>query len=275
MNWYKLLRHDLHCGLFRLRYLLMPIIFLLPCFVCRLQLRGIGENGSVADYLLYCFSGSIPLGNVSIFEFRLPILWLLVIASCLFLNLDYCLNDLTLSGQQIILRSGTRMGWYFSKCVWNILSCVLYFTFAALTVLLFTLATGGETSLESTPVAMIILFEDVVSQPVALTSTQTLLIAVLLPCLTIAALSMLEMLLSLLVRPVISFLSCMCLLILALYWESPFALGNGAMTMRSRLLSTDGLAAGSVIAVCVIVLIICAIVGAIRFRHTDILGMEE
>lgn len=143
MSWRKLFAHDLRCGLLRWRYALVLPLFALPCVMGRGELGNYGGGANWMDMMLYCFRGTSTI--------ELPALWLLVIAGCLLLNLDYMLNDLTLSGQQIIVRCGSRRGWYISKCLWNLCACVFYFALACLTVLVFTWAAGGTAALENTP----------------------------------------------------------------------------------------------------------------------------
>lgn len=276
MSWFKLFVHDLRCGLLRWRYICVLPLLILPCIMGRAEMSNYGCGGTWMDFMLYCFKGSksIALSDSGL-ELELPTLWLLAVGGCLFLNLDYLLNDLTLSGQQIIVRSGTRRGWYLSKCLWNLCACVLYFALACLAVLLFTWVSGGTLALENTPALAPGIFRDVVTEPLSLTTEQGLMIGVLSPLVTIAALSMLEMTLCLLVKPVISFLICMLLLVLTMFWSSPFSLGIGAMAIRSGYVTESGIDAGQSCLFALAVIVLCILIGCWRFKRTDILGLEE
>ena len=95
------------------------------------------------------------------------------------------------------------------------------------------------------------------------------------PFATVSALSMLEMTLCLLVKPVISFLICMILLVLPMFWSSPFSLGIGAMTIQSSYVIEGGINGGQAALVALSVIVICVFVGCRRFKHYDILGLEE
>lgn len=276
MSWFKLLRHDLRCGLLRWRYLLVPLLFLLPCFACRSMLNLMKNGGAWMDYMMYCFMGAKPVVySAEELELALPTFWLLTLGGCLFLNLDYLLRDLTNAGQQIIIRSGKRRGWYLSKCIWNLFSCALYVLLAGGSVLVFTLMFGGQVSLSNTPEVTLANFGKVLFEPVMLTVGQGLLAAVLMPMISLMALSMLQMTLCLLVKPVISFLISMALLVTAVYCNSPLVLGTGAMVIRSKLLVSGGIspATAAIVATCVV--LISAGAGCLRFKYTDILGLEE
>ena len=276
MNWFKLLKHDLRQGLFRWRYLLIPLLFLTPCVVCRSMLVSIERSGTWMDYMMYCFLGAKPIGyNGGEINLSLPTFWLLSMGGCLFLNLDYMLRDLTNAGQQVIIRSGTRRGWYLAKCVWNLTSCIQYFLLVGGSVMAFTLIFGGQASLSNTPELAPALFRDVLFDPVIFPEAQAFLAAVLLPLVTLMSLSILQMTLCLLVKPVISFLISIALLVTAVYCNYSLVPGTGAMVIRSGFFIQGGISpeTASVTALCVIILSTAA--GCLLFQHSDILKLEE
>lgn len=275
MSWGKLLRHDLRCGLLRWRYLLAPLIFLLPCLVVQMDFAWYDIPGSWMDYLLYIFQGKEPITELQPNEaVILPMFWLMVVGGCLFLNLDYLLSDLTNEGTQVIVRGSTRAGWYLSKCVWNLCSCALYLCAAGAMTLLFTVLFGGSVTLKNTPALSCELLMTP-GREVALTPWQGALLGIAAPYFTLAALSMLEMTLCLFVKPVFSFLACMAILVMAVYANTPFVLGNGAMAVRSQFASPEGMNSLLTIVVALAVILLCAVLGALKFRRTDILGLEE
>ena len=140
MNWRKVCAHDLYCGLLRPRYLWAMLIFMVPCIMNQIDLNFLGYRATWMDYMMGCFEG---VNRVDPKTFQFPTMWLLIMGAGLFMNLDYLLGDLSLSGQQIIVRSGNRRGWYFSKCVWNLCSTALYLLLGSLGVLVFTILMGG------------------------------------------------------------------------------------------------------------------------------------
>lgn len=276
MNFAKLLAHDLRCGALRWRYLLAALFFLLPCIQLRSHLALMETGGTFGDYLMYCFMGSVPFDAITGEpDLQLPVLWLLVMGGCLLLNLDYLLYDLTNAGQQVIVRSGARRDWYLSKCLWNCIACCVYFLLACLSVLAFVLATGGQAVWENTPAITLSRFYRVVNDVVFLSPGQVMICAALLPLLTVMALSILEMTLCLFLKPIISFLITMLLLITAVYWNSPFVFGTGGMVMRSRFLAVDGADPVISIVFALLILVGSILAGSLRFRRTDILGLEE
>ena len=120
-----------------------------------------------------------------------------------------------------------------------------------------------------------IIFGWVAFKPVQLSLQEGLILGLLLPYLTVAALGILEMTLCLIVKPVLSFLICMALLVLAVYVDSPFVLGNGAMTVRSSIIAADGQNPLLVALVAVGTILVCIIAGVVAFKNSDVLGSRE
>lgn len=270
MNWFKIAGHDLRAGILRARYLAVPVMFCLPCFSCMMRQNGV-VTGNWMDYWMYCVKGAPPL-TAGVQEFELPVLWFLVMGGCLFLNLDYPLNDLTEAGQQVIIRAVSKKSWFLSKCVWNILSCVVYMLLGMLTALLFALASGGSASLVNTPEVCMNALQ--IYSIEALTVAQALTAAVVLPLLTLMALNMLQMVLCLMMKPVFGFLICICLLLVSLFINSPYALGNGAMMVRSGVFFEGGLNPVAAGVTCLVFIGVSVVTGIIRFNRMDHLRYE-
>lgn len=271
MSWFKLLEHDLRRGLFRWRLLFIPLLFLLPCAALQSRLASVQAGGTWMDYMLFCFLGEASSDLV----LSLPTFWLLTVGGCLFLNLDYMLRDLTSAGQQVLVRSGTRRSWYLAKCVWNMASCVEYILLAGASVLLFTLFFGGRAALTNTPELVPALFYGVLFEPAAFSVPDLLLAAALMPLLSLMALQTLQMALCLWVRPIVSFLISMALLVAAVFISSPLIPGSGAMVIRSEALVEGGVSPLAAAMAALGIILISAAAGLVRFQHTDILKLEE
>lgn len=270
MNWFKLLRYDLRKGLTRRRYLAVPLLFAVSCFACGIQIPGECPAPSWMDRLLFCFKGLPPLSKPQ--DFRLPVLWFLILAGSLFLNLDYLLDDLTQEGQQVIVRSIRRSGWYLSKCVWNLLSCGVFVALGMLTCLVFTLLSGGTLSLTND--VQVTMFTLGTWSETPITVGGALTVGVLLPYLTIAGFNQLQMTLCLYVKPILSFLTSVCLLVVSLLFSFVWIPGNGAITVRSDLLNPGLHRPLPLLLTATVFLTAGVIAGLIRFRRMDLLRYE-
>ncbi len=273
MNWRKVCAHDLYCGLLRPRYLWAMLIFMVPCIMNQIDLNFLGYRATWMDYMMGCFEG---VNRVDPKTFQFPTMWLLIMGAGLFMNLDYLLGDLSLSGQQIIVRSGNRRGWYFSKCIWNLCSTALYLLLGSLGVLVFTILMGGVPSVANSPTVTEVFFPELYNTGFLIPVGEGLFMTLLLPYLHLAALSMVQMLLCLFCRPVFSFLLCMSQLMVAVYIYSPWVPGNGAMVQRNDMLNYFmGVSAEKSAIVAVAIILLCVVIGCLRFKKTDILAAVE
>lgn len=277
MNWSNVLWYDLRNGLFRWRHLLIPIIFLIPCFLGKREFNTADISATWGDYLLYCFKGQMPISeSTALQDISLPTLWILVVGSCLYLNLDYLPKDITSFGLQIVYRCRNKVGWFLSKCLWNAMSCLLYFALACLTTFLFSCFAGASSTIAASSNASSYIFQSaILFDPISLSISQTCIIAVLLPFLTIFALSMIEMLLCLITKPILAFLSCMVLLAFAAFGSSQWFLGVGAMSIRSSYVMADGISPLFSACYALGIIITCILIGMVAFKKADILSVEE
>lgn len=258
----------------RYKYLLTIPIFLLSCFLCKIRLYG--ESCGVLGYFIFSFKGSLPLRLIqSASEFEIPALWILTLNGCLFIHFDYFLKDLSHNGLQLIIRSGKKRLWFLSKCIWNFMSCMLYFVIAGLTVTVFSLITEQNVSIVITQDTLKMMLIELRENPPALISTDAILIAIILPFLTVFAFSILEMIGCLFVKPILSFIACLCLQIMSIFLEYAFILGNGAMVIRSKLVITDGIQPYIAAVFTIVFIIFAIIIGSWKFERCDILDAEE
>lgn len=244
---------------------------MLPIFAlaCVPFLGVAGETPGITwmDWVFHLFAGAVPpVTN------NLPLEFLAVMGGALLVNLDYLLNDLTASGQQVLIRCGSRRGWFLSKCLWNLVSCGVYFAGVLLVAAVFCLATGGEAALTNTPAALYWKFPLAQIRP--LSAGQCLLIGIVLPYLTMAALSAAQMTLCLFCKPVLAFLGCSGALLVSLYFDAGWIPGSGAILIRTSLFG-GSVEPGTAIFVDLALLLGSAIAGSIRFRKQNILSAEE
>ena len=268
-----LIKHDLRQGLGRKRYFFLPLLFLLPLGTCYYISKVRQLTGTFPDFLISCFAGIGPVeaGGFPPKAAEIPIGWLMSMGGCLYINLDYILYDLMESGQQVIIRTGRRIRWFLSKCLWNICSCLMMFGILIVVTALATIISGGEMSLSRvTKVGAEVYrgFLDIERTGALKIWT----IGVFIPLLAVMSLSMLEMSLCLFMKPVFSFLICLSLLGISAYINSPWMIGNGAMGIRLLIFVESGISIWIPVLVSGVLIAGSIIVGLIRFKKMDILG---
>ena len=93
--------------------------------------------------------------------------------------------------------------------------------------------------------------------------------------LVIVALSLLQLLLSILIKPLLSFLSISTIVFVSSYFMTPLLFANFAMPVRSLCFVTEGLDPGLGFVLIGSSIIFCLLSGWWYFNHIDILGKEE
>lgn len=285
MRFFKLVFYDIKHGLLKkwkwcIGILLMNFAFLL-LFLLKLATYNKGARiqhtvpaviPTFGDISFFIFAGMaeyIPQPDQS---FAFPLIWLLLYIVLLWLTLEYTNNDLTTSGQQLLIRTHGRTLWWLSKCVWNFLCVLCFFILIWGEVLLFCIARGYPISLSMHAIFL----ESII--PAQMDAKGYLLPQLfslfLVTPLVMYALSMFEMVLTLWVKPVASFAVTSGVLVVSAYKLSPLLIGNYAMPVRSSAFYSSGVDATTGVFLAGILIILSIVVGIVRFRKLDILPME-
>lgn len=274
MKIFRVVSHDVRCGIIRFRYLIVPVLGLLPCirFFSILSIDCL--KGNWIDYLLYMFKGMEPIRFLDYSEpVQLPMLWLLAVGSSLVLHMDYFIQDLTTEGQQILIRGESRRLWFGSKILWSFFSSLVYFVLLIVAALVWAFAFGSGISVTNSEDITWLVYD--LASPVQLSNMECIVCVFFLPFLTIFAINIMQMVLCLFVKPIVSCLICILSLVIAVYWDSAFALGNGAMLMRNGVFADNGYSSSTAIAVCIVMIAVMICLGYGKFSRSDILGIDE
>ena len=276
MNLIKQLQFDFRSGLTRVQYLIAIPIFLLSCLLAVTEIESYNICYSTLDLFLCSFAGSFPLfSDISEHELQIPTIWFLIINGCLYINLDYVASELAISGIQRMVRCSRRHTWFVSKCIWIIASCVLYIALALLVILIVQITMYGKVTYIPSIQVLNQLIKGITVHKYTITITDGVTIGVILPLLTLITYSILEFVLFMYTKPIISFMLGIVLQVIALCYQSPFLVGNGAMVVRSSVLVSNGVTPSEIVAITVGMNIILIVIGYFRFSQMDILEVGE
>ncbi len=278
-------RHDIRQGVVRRwRYFLIAaVIFALICGQLWQRHHGLMQQEDLArkygveaalslgDYWCYLFQGTeiFVAGDP---HFRVNMLWVLIPLYLAFAVGFYPFQDLTGYGQHLLLRAKSRPMWWLSKCIWLVVSVAAFYVVAACTIVLFGLLSGAQpTWLPHPGVQMYFSQIDVGNG-----QSSFLAAALLLPPVSSLALSALQMVVSLLTRPLMGMVAIAALLSACVFYASPWLPGNYQMLMRVSFSQTGGYirpVAGFLL--CGVLLLLSAAAGAAVVRRKDILNNTD
>ena len=285
--FFKILKGDIKNGIFSLwkNYLITFLIFIFFSLLFFLTRRVteyinpdiITQNVTFGDYLLHIFAGNsisnfqtLDIINGSI-SFEMPSLWFFLMIWLLYITLQYPYRDLCGFGKHIIIQTERRHYWWFSKCIWAVLSVLFYFLLAFAAILIFSSITGG------TPVIDIADFSpyDYVSDIDFIQSPPfNMLPSLAITILVSIALVLAELVLSLIIGPKYSYILLAGGVIASSYSTNPFLLSNYAMAIRNVSFVKNGLNFSSGTILSIAIILICVIAGYFMFKNLDILSGE-
>lgn len=245
---FKAIRYDLRFGIYEPRRQYLFVILLgLFVFVCllfdavHLSVLLTGSPGnlwtlpfSVGDVILIELGSSIPAAQQSAGTtgFSFPTIWFLSCIIPCYLTLNYTVHDLSGGGIQVLTRLQSRRRWWASKCILSTTAVMLYYIvlYAVIAILClvfrFRLSFLPDETIFSAEFNAIFL-------PAEVSSLQMFSALCLMPCIVTAALSLVQMTLTLWMKPVFAYLVICAYLAGGVVFVSPFFLANYAMPVRS------------------------------------------
>lgn len=226
-----------------------------------------------SDVTLYCFGGMLRFVPENATAFHLPVMWLLFTTAICYLTLQYPYSDISHTGIQVIIRSGGKVRWWLSKCVWNTLTIIFCFVASHLAIFVFCTIVGIPISLS---------VDTVFSQGVygledfgAPDGKSIIWFLYILPLIVCAAISILQMMLSLLIKPFIAFF-CICVLWISnVYFYSPYLIGNYAIPLRANIFGNGDLQYSFGTVICLLFYTIFIGIGAVVIKNKELLSVEK
>lgn len=280
----KFVRHDLQYGVFYQKGRMIVTFLMFFCLSSYhfLTLRifeltnpqYFEQPVTTGDYLLALIGGCGKVETVSGGDttFVMPTMWMVFVLWMMFTSLYYPFVDLNGIGKHIMAISGKRGIWWLSKCVWAAVNTTVTYLLIFAASFLSGLCFGAKPSMESNWY----LARELNMRVDNLTTTATWDIwpVFLLTGLTLVALVLLQLALSVAVKPLFSYLLLAAYLFAGAYVQSPIFFGNYTMGARSILLVTTGLEPGFGALISIWIIALSVAIGYILFQRKDILGGE-
>lgn len=276
--FFKLLRYDLKVGICYHYKKLVALLVLFICVYleCFMEFRAFTlsstlftVDNTLGNTLLYIFAGIQAYDPQADTQFIFPAIWMLLYLVLAYFTLYYPYNDLDESGQNILHRSGGRRLWWTSKCCWNICTVLLFFLIGWAVITLVCFIQGIPLSMELSQNINMLLGMRITSP--FLHPTELTFEILVLPVLTMIAVNLMQMTLSLFIRPIYSYMITGALLLASTYYQSPFLIGNYAMPIRSSRIIENGVNPIYGVWLTIGISVVSFLIGLLYFKRYDIL----
>ena len=225
------------------------------------------KNLSFGDFMTYILKGMRfyePMQtDIYIPDFE----WILIYVYIAFVVNSYPIKDLYGYGQMVLIRSQKRSFWWKSKCIWNVFNIGIFYMIIILNSLIFALISGANRIMPQQSIQMYYNQMDVSK----LTNGQFIFEVVVVPLMLTVALSLLQMVVSIVIHPVIGFVLSVSIYILSVYSSESWLMGNYLMLMRNRVFnSTSSINSYKGIICSIFLILVSLLTGYLRFRKLDI-----
>lgn len=232
------------------------------------QIKGESAMPVFMDYIIYLFKGMEEYIPESGQPFTVPVIWFVINFYIATVIANYPTNDICGFGRTVLLQHKSRANWFFNKCVWAIASVAVCFLLIYIPPFLISLCTGGLSLTASSGVSILTALEiDCTFLP----KGELLVISMLLPFLTSVAVSVIQLALEFILKPVYSYMVIICFWIVSAYFCTPVIFGNNSMIMRSNYFNFNGVRPLTGIIICSVLTAAAAVCGIFYFKRYDII----
>lgn len=278
MSIIKLVRYDIKLGL---RTNLIKLFFLIGIMtgidgITMYMIRNVEDlyhvKATVPDYICFVLGGPkhIPVNMFEMYE--IPVLWLAPGVMIAYLVGYYAMTDLDTYGMQILIRSGSRIKWWLSKCIWNGFMVMLSYTLIYLGIIGIAVINDARFQFSLTPeIAMNVCNISELNGD----NSSYMLVLLLMPLVVTLAISMLQMTLALIFSPIISFIISQSIIFLSTIFEYQFLIANYGMLSHYNVTCGSEINIRGGIFVCSITYLIAVVTGIIYFIRFDILSKDS
>lgn len=227
---------------------------------------------TTGDYFLSLIGGcgKVQISQGGDVEFVMPVMWLAFVLWILFCSLYYPFIDLQGMGKYRMVLSGGRGIWWLSKCIWAVVNTAVNYLVAFAASFVVGVCLGAKPSMQ----ANWYLAQELTMRTDQLTTQDTwnLWPTFGLTLFVLITISLIQLVLSMKIKPQFAYLVIAAYLFAGAYMQSPVLVGNYAMAARSNLLVSTGLSPSLGILICLWGILASMAIGYFIFQYKDILG---
>lgn len=225
------------------------------------------DSPSVIDCLLYLFKGIQFYVPARGSKFEIPLIWVIIQVFVSILIYSYPKEDFEKYGSQILIRTQSKRKWWFSKCIWTVVSVGLYYVLGYVSVIILCGFSGG---LLFTPDNVWNLKVNGIDTS-SITSFELCIIVLLIPVLTSIALAVLQMTLSFMFSPIYGYVFVISYIVISVYYHNVCFIGANSMILRNQFVTAGGMPPEEIVIVDLFIFLAAGVTGYWRFYKMDVI----
>ncbi|MCM1468622.1 MAG: hypothetical protein NC086_10790 [Alistipes sp.] len=261
---FSFLQYDIKNAVKRNR--LKVILIFLVCFVICLDYdRKVSSPAGFWNYVVYAYAGMEEYFPETGMRFEIPVYWLLLTLYAPYLTGSYAYDEMRNGfGLQALVRMKKRTGWFTGKVLYC-LTCVSFFHLTVWSGFFFF-----SLILNSSPQLSDIALLEPLGRSLEKILPQNCfyVLLLLLPIVESVFLSVLQIVVSIVLKPVLAYLAVIVYVIASVYWRNTFLIADYTMLLRNQ-------GDGRGVLIMVILIIAEIMIGILVFEKKDLLKQEE
>lgn len=223
---------------------------------------------SCMDFLMYLFAGMKPYVPSPTEGFSFPIKWFLLYSLLFYSTLYFPQKDLQTTGINVMARTGKRISWWISKCIWNGSFVLLAYIAMIGTVVTFCAWKDVPIEMDLSMISIVDILR--VEEPFHMIQKEAILTLTVLPFVTAMGISLFEMTLTLFVNPLFAFLIVEVVLVASAYSTVGIFVGNYMMAVRSEFILEEGYVMWQGFAIVGGLIVASIFIGCLKFKRYDL-----
>ena len=186
---------------------------------------------------------------------------------------NYIIKDLYGYGKSVLLKAGSRINWWISKCIWCLVSALVCYGMMYIVIAVAGICTGSFSISPTQDVCCYMLNMD--RQYIENVDIVRLMLSVMGTSLVMTmTLNMIQITIGLILSPTIGYMAVMVFLVVAAFSDSPVIITLYCMAVRSGLYMPSGYKIAPALVIMFIMIMVCAIAGAVYSSHMDIISKK-
>lgn len=270
----KLIKYDIKSGTKSNIYKFCFLIGILVCIgLTAMKNLGVaekstGKSATILDYICYFTGGPKYIPKDMYQLYVIPVLWLVIYVMISYIVGYYAMTDLDTYGSQILIRSGSRIKWWISKCIWNMVTVVSAFFLIYISAIVAGFLGGANKSMHLTK--EIVMISCNIDNPNG-SNTTYIIILLIMPIVVAFAISMMQMTIALITSPIIGFIVTQSIVFLSTIFANKVLFVNYSMLSHSNVTCPSNIKWIEGVIISVIIYVISMIMGLIYFSKCNIL----
>lgn len=246
MMFWNILKNDIARGIFKRKYLYIISTVVIAALVIIADMSLGRKNGShgytgqvsVGDLFQVFYRGSRIIKPDNMAEFYISEQYLFMVLGIAFIVGNYCVRDFGSVGMQIIIRCGSIGKWFAGKVIWCFASALYMTALTDILIVIISVIHGYEPELD---VHMEVL--RIYGYPENVTNVaagEIVIMSLVLPLLSLFAIALVQMFLSMICSSVIALLLISTGMIITIFSGNVLLVFNGLMCMRNNIYTAGG-----------------------------------